>query len=278
MTTPTILLVDNGSTRAEAALNLRRLAADLSTRSGLRVHPVSLQHADRIAADQLEGIPAQTFSHFLETRLSRGERRFLALPLFFGPSRALSAFIPEQVARFETAYGPISFRLAPILCPLPEGEPRLASLLREQVTVASGTQTPRRVILVDHGSPLPSVTAVRRYLATELSHQFGPATDLQEAVMERRSGPEYDFNGELLESLLTRLAQADDTTSITLSLLFMSPGRHAGAGGDIETICERVRQDHPRLAISLSPLVGGHPLLTEILLDRLESALQAQTA
>ena len=241
MTTPTILLVDNGSSRAEAALNLRRLASDLSTRSGLQVHPVSLQHADQIAADQLEGIPAQTFSAFLETRLSRGERDFLALPLFFGPSRALSRFIPEQVARFETVYGPISFRQAPILCPLPEGEPRLASLLREQVITASGDQTPRRVILVDHGSPIPSVTAVRRYLADEMRRQFGPETDLQEAVMERREGPEYDFNGELLESLLTRLAQADDTTPITLSLLFMSPGRHAGAGGDIETICERVR-------------------------------------
>ena len=68
------------------------------------------------------------------------------------------------------------------------------------------------------------------------------------------------------------------STPITLSLLFMSPGRHAGVGGDIETICERVRQLHPRLAISLSPLVGGHPLLAEILLDRLDSTLQAQTA
>lgn len=272
MTTPTILLVDNGSSRAESALSLRRLAAELGSRSGIRVYPVSLQHAHKIAAGHLEGTPAQTFTPFMLERLSLGERDFIGLPLFFGPSRALSSFIPDQIKLFESAYGPIGFRMAPVLCPLPGGEPRLATLLYEQV-IAAVERAPARVILVDHGSPMPEVTGVRRYLADALRRLLDPAIDLQEAVMERREGAAYDFNGELLESLLTRIAQADDETPIALSLLFMSPGRHAGPGGDIEEICARVRQLHPHLQIAISPLVGEHPLLMEILLDRLGSSL-----
>ena len=91
--------------------------------------------------------------------------------------------------------------------------------------------------------------------------------------MERRQGADYDFNGELLEQVLERLAEADGQAAVALSLLFLSPGRHAGPGGDIVTICAGVRQRHPGLRIVLSELVGSHPDLTGILLDRLRTGL-----
>ena len=52
---PTMLLIDNGSSRPGSTLVLRRLAAALSERIGSEVHPVSLQHADKVAAADLGG-------------------------------------------------------------------------------------------------------------------------------------------------------------------------------------------------------------------------------
>lgn len=274
MTEPTILLTDNGSRRADAVLNLRRLAAGLSDAAGREVHAVSLQHADRIPPDSLGGTPAQTLASFLRHRLQQGERRFLLLPLFFGPSGALSAFVPEQARRLEAEFGTLELRQAPVLCPLPKGEPRLASILIDQLSKACGAAPSGRVILVDHGSPEPGVTAVRSYLADEMQARLGPDTELLQAVMERRQGADYDFNGELLKTLLGQIAEADDGSAVCISQLFLSPGRHAGPGGDIETICAAIRQRHPRLRIILSELVGSHPGLIGILLDRLREGLE----
>ncbi|MET0068239.1 MAG: cobalamin biosynthesis protein CbiX [Candidatus Thiodiazotropha sp.] len=268
MNSPTILLADNGSRRPESVLNLRHLAHSLSAAAGRSVLPVSLQHADKIPATELAGQPADTLPALLQRRLLQGEREFVILPLFFGPSRALTSFIPDQVQRLSESYGPFGVSVAEVLCPLPEGEPRLAEILRAQLPAQT-----QRVILVDHGSPIPSVTAVRRYLADVLAKHLGAQTTLHEAVMERRTGVQYDFNGGLLEDVLMSEGGRDARTPIDLSLLFLSPGRHAGPGGDIESICERVRQNFPNWSIRISGLVGDHPDLIPILMDRLDSVL-----
>ena len=91
--------------------------------------------------------------------------------------------------------------------------------------------------------------------------------------MERRPGPEYDFNGPLLQDLLEELARENELVNIAISMLFISPGRHAGKGGDIAGICDQAMQHHPGLTIHISPLVGDNPLLTDILLNRLQSTL-----
>lgn len=272
MTSPTILLIDNGSRRPESARNLRRLAARLGGDLGRTVHPVSLQHAHKIPVEDLDGLPADTFHPFMAQRLAAGDRRFILLPLFFGPSRALSAFIPQQQGKLADEYGEFELRLCPVLCPLPAGEPRLARILCHQLPPLERTGR-QRVILVDHGSPLPDVTAVRRYLAAEMRRMLGPEVELLEAVMERRAGAEYDFNGQLLEEVLQQAGEEDDSDPVAVSQLFLSPGRHAGSGGDIETICGRVAEAHPGWRILTSGLIGEHEGLIDILRDRLESAL-----
>ena len=271
MTNPTLLLVDNGSSRAESALNLRRLARRLSQQTGREIHPVSLQHANKIAPEELEGVAADTFHAFMAQRLNQGERSFLVLPLFFGPSRALSSFIPDEINRLQAEFGEFELNQAPVICPLPEGEPDLAQILYDQLS--SAIDSHRRVILVDHGSPMPEVTAVRRYLADQLRGLLGPDVTLAEAVMERRKGSDYDFNGELLQQVLSRMAAEDDRSPIALSLLFISPGRHAGSGGDIEAICRRVTTQYPQLPIEIGGLVGEHEGLIPILQQRLNAVL-----
>ena len=272
MTSDTILLVDNGSSRPASTHHLRRLARQLGDELGRPVHPVSLQHAHKIPPEALDGVPANTFVPFMADRLSQGERHFIVLPLFFGPSRALTAFIPEQRKLLAAEHGEFELRLCPELCPLPEGEPRLAQILCDQLPPI-GRGGHQRVILVDHGSPIPSVTAVRRYLADEMRRILGPGIPLLEAVMERREGADYDFNGDLLEQVLRQAGAEDDRHPLALSLLFMSPGRHAGHGGDIETICRRVADDHPGWRILTSGLIGEHDGLIPILRDRFAEAL-----
>ncbi|MCG6986063.1 MAG: cobalamin biosynthesis protein CbiX [Thiocapsa sp.] len=275
-----ILLIDNGSKQAEATISLRRIALALGDRLGEAVHPVSLLHADTVPADALEGRPAETFEPLLRRRLAQGVRDFLLVPLFFGPTRAIKVFVPERIAALQAGYGPFAVRLARELCPLPEGEPGLVEILLDhigQVATAQGIE-PRRVLLVDHGSPAPAVTAVRRWLGERLAWRLGPGTQLEEAAMERRGGTEYDFNGDLLEDRLDALASLDPSTPVILSMLFLSPGRHAGPGGDIAEICGRIERLHPSFRIYPSPLVGGHPRLVHILADRVAEMENARPA
>ena len=268
---PATLLLDNGSSRPESTLALRRLARALGERSGRPVHPVSLQHADQVPPDALGGHGADTLEPWLRRALAAGRRDFLLIPLWFGPSRALTRFIPELTAQLRREQGPFQLRCTPELCPLPDGEPRLVEILLGHIqgTAAALGLAPRRLVLVDHGSPIPAVTAVRTWLAARLRERLGPGAQLHEAVMERRPGPDYDFNGDLLEGVLHRLAAADPTGPVILPLLFLSPGRHAGPGGDLGAICARVESAVPGFRVYPTALVGAHPGLIDLLAGRI---------
>jgi sirohydrochlorin ferrochelatase len=269
----TILLVDNGSTRKESTLNLRRLARELGSRIGREVHPVSLMHSDKIPASELDNQPAQTFETFMRQRLGKGEREFIILPLFFGKSRALTRFIPDQVAALKKEFATFTVKVAEALCPLPKGESRLTGILFDNVTSTARAEgiAMDHVILVDHGSPIPEVTAVREFIASQLQEQLGPDIGFSQAVMERRAGREYDFNGDLLEDALSDLARRNASQTIILAMMFFSPGRHAGPGGDIEDIYRRIETEHPGLRVYPTPLIGTHPGLIDILQSRLEA-------
>ena len=275
MSGPVIILLDNGSRRAPATLSLRAIAAELAAACGRQVYAVSLRHSDAVPAGQLGGVRAQILEGFLRACLGQGQREFVLLPLFFGMSRALTSAVPELVAALVEEFGPFDLRIAEVLSPLPQGEPLLADILADNVRRAStgmgaGVDS---VILVDHGSPVPEVTAVRSRLAAMLGERLDPGLQVDQAVMERRPGAEYDFNGELLEKKLDFCTSAGGAAVVVLAMLFISPGRHAGPGGDIEAICAEAQMRNPGLQLGISPLIGGHPLLIDILKARLEEVL-----
>ncbi len=284
---PIILLVDNGSIKTNATLQLKKIAKQLSERVHQKINPVSLQHADVVLAS------------FLREQLEQGHRDFIILPLFFGNRRVLTKFIPDVQAELEEAFGSFKLKIADTLFPLPQSDTRLADIIFDNIQIVAqrssfskhssaepiehtppllhddvkvgGCASLKNIVLVDHGSPSPQITAVRNAVADHLQAKLGNVK-LEQAVMERREGKQYDFNGELLEDWLMAKAEqgmSGEESSAIVALLFSLPGRHAGEGGDIATICESVMQRYPNFKIGISPLVGEHPLLLEILADRL---------
>lgn len=275
----TILLVDNGSTRANAAAQLRHLAESLGNKTGKKINAVSLKHSDRVSTDEvknkLSGIPARVFRDFMTEHLSAGQRNFILIPLFFGNSRALSSFVPDEKAELESEFGAFDIKMTEVLYPLPDGESLLVDILYEHALTSTKGSTKdalKNLVLVDHGSPLPAVNAVRQHIAKALNAKFPDEINVAQTAMERREGKEYDFNGELLEHYLNRIAESGETHA-TVLLLFLLAGTHAGEGGDIEQICDVVMKQHPDFKVSISPLISQNKKLVDCLEQRLSMIL-----
>jgi len=268
-------ICDNGSVRPHATLQLRRLAQQLSQKAGIDIHPVSFQHANRIAAEALNGEPAQLFRDFMSQQLMEGQREFILLPLFFGYSKALTSFVPDEVALLQEKFGAFSLKIANVIYPLPDGEQVLTTIIYEHcLNTAKKQNLPlKNLVLVDHGSPNPLVTDSRKHLAKTVQEKLPSNVPLEQAVMERREGSKYDFNGELLKDWLTNKAKNGETSAIVV-LMFFLPGRHAGVGGDIVDICDEVMSRHPEFQIAISPLITEHDGFVDILEKRLASCVQ----
>ena len=270
---PSTLLVDNGSIEPAATLALRELAAKLSRRLGHTVEPVSLLHSSNIDPKLLGGQPAEILLPALEQRMAAGQNDFVLLPLFFGPSLALTVYVPENLSRLRVKYPAGNVRVAPPLHA--NGDERLARILADQVQVELEVPNsfpldsagPIRVALVDHGSPVPKVTAVRNELAGQLTALLGSrVVAVAPCSMERRPEPVYDFSGPLLADLLATPPWS--TSRVIVAMQFLLPGRHAGLKGDVADICRTAQASHPGLSTRVTGLVGEHPLLIEILADR----------
>ena len=272
---PCTLLVDNGSHRAQSTLNLRKVAAALTDAVGHPVHPVSLLHSTKVDPAELGGEPARIFEPFLKAqREAHGTHSFLVVPLFFGHSAAIYEYLPQRVAEMRENWPELEVRIAPCLVDLDDpGNTGVAEILAQIVRekIASEGLDHPAVTLVDHGTPRIAVNRVRNFLADQLREQLGTDASLVKASsMERREGDEYAFNEPLLETLLGSEGFDRD---VILSMLFISPGRHAGPGGDIAEICEEAEKARPGLRTFMSDLFATHPGAVELLAKRFAEGL-----
>lgn len=278
---PDIYLIDNGSLRPSATLGLRQIAARLSKRTGLLIKPVSLLHSHKIDSEELEGEPATILKRMLRQAIAEGKRDFLLLPLFLGPSRAISDYIPEVLAAVQPDKEDLRVVVADPVCGSSVDQPdqRLAEILKDQV-VALGNElssSSLAVALVDHGTPAPEVNQLRNAVAAGLGILLQDhAVGVTAASMERREGPDYAFNEPLLENLNSRLPKMAET--LLVAMFFLLPGRHAGEGGDVEDICQELVSKKSFQHVLTTGLIGDHPLLLEILTDRLMEALSSVRA
>lgn len=268
---PTVFLIDNGSLRPQATFALRALAGQLSTRVGYSVEPVSLLHSHKVDASALGGEPATIVRRRLRECVEAGERSFIMLPLFLGPSSAIRDYLPELIEEARQLAPDLSVRIADPLIggdvQLPDA--RLAQILADHVraVLARNEMKSPTVALVDHGTPVQSVNIVRNAVAKQLSALLsGTVSEVIASSMERRDGPEYAFNEPLLERIDTVAKSRGDCI---VAMFFLLPGRHAGEGGDVVEICDGLRERGAFEAVHVTPLLGEHPLLLEILEDRL---------
>jgi hypothetical protein len=267
-------LFDNGSFRADSTRSLRRLAGRLAARLGHPVRAVSLLHSTRVPAKELDGEAAQLLEPALDAWFADNPRgRALLLPLFFGPSGALTEYVPERLASLRARHPEARAVLAEALV-VPEEEPvELAAALADRVraTAAERGWARPRVILCDHGTPQRAVSAVRDRLGSYLACALhGEVEAVAVASMERREGAEYDFNEPLLA---TRLAAAPfESGEVVVALQFLSPGRHAGPGGDVAEICAAAEAEAHgagrELRCAMTATLADDPRVDEVLARR----------
>jgi sirohydrochlorin ferrochelatase len=267
---PYCLLFDNGSLRPEATLNLRMIASRLQAEIGVEVQPVSLLHSGAIPAGDLNGTPAQLLEPAIESCLVSGVPEIILLPLFFGPSDAISVHLPRTIGRLCRSHPGQTVRLGRCLVdPADTDDFRIASILAgnvRAVIAAQGLQRPP-VVLVDHGSPQRAVIAVRDFLAGQLATLLaGETGQLIAASMERRPGAEYNYCDPLLSAALRKPGFCRGT--VVVAQQFLSPGRHAGAGGDISRICHTAENECSELRVYPTSLIGADPGLIPVLCDR----------
>lgn len=260
MVSKRILLVDNGSYEPGATLALRGLAKSVSTLIGETVHPVSTMHSTKIDPTLLGGQPAVIFDQAVQQAKADDIDELVVLPLFIGPSRAITEYLPKVFADAQ----PGSMKLS-IHEPLfgTDGD-ELTSMLADNLRETGWTKGSGTVLLCDHGSPIPEVTACRDALAAALRAELDlKPEELIACSMERREGAEYDFNEPLLEHAL-QSAKGD----AVILMLFLLPGRHAGPDGDVATIAK----EHAPAGLrwKLSPLLGTHFSLPSLLTMRHE--------
>lgn len=266
-----IVLLDNGSLKPEAVFSLRRIARDLGARIGREVEPVSLLHSSKIPAGKLDGVAAQTWRRFLKARLADGSQRIRVAPLFFGPSLAIVDYLPKVTGEMLGGDRSLEVEIgAPLAGDGPVADVAVAAMLADLLLrgplEAAGGRT--RVILVDHGSPAREVAACRDQVAAQLGTLLGAkAEGVIAASMERREGEEYAFNEPLLHGALEQ-AREQGAERVALALMFFSPGRHAGPGGDIARIVAESRFARQGGRVDFAPLAGESPLLIDLLARR----------
>ncbi|MGC6423749.1 MAG: sirohydrochlorin chelatase [Lentimonas sp.] len=267
---PKIFLVDNGSLRPQATFILRELATKLSVVIGHAVEPVSLLHSHKIPAEKTGGKPATIVRRRLRECAAAGDRHFIILPLFLGPSLAIKDYLPELVEEARQIASDIQVQIAPPLAGLDVDapDPRLAQILADHVRafVESENLAKPTVALVDHGTPIRSVNQVRNAVAKQLADQLAEETaEVFACSMERREGEDYAFNDPLLENLS---GAPSGGQNLVVAMFFLLPGRHAGEGGDVAEICEGLIERGAYDSIGITPLLGEHPVLVDILADR----------
>ena len=273
MNSPIYLLVDNGSLEAGSTLNLRNAARLIERAAKVPIYPVSLLHSSKVEPEKLAGVPALTMDVFLRGAIGQSSNELRVVPFFFGPSRALTEWLPGKLEEWKSDKNGRSYRILGSL--YDAGDNRLALALEElslQVMQREGLSFPF-LSLVDHGTPVLDVHRVREEVGAELKIRMnGRISGFATCSMERREGEEYDFNEPLLENLLAGIKGKFE--EVLVAQLFLSPGRHAGEGGDLDAICSSFTDGSSIRRIFRTELLGDHPLVMKIILERIREDLE----
>jgi sulfite reductase (NADPH) hemoprotein beta-component len=258
----TIVLIDNGSLEPAATFNLRTVATQLSAAVGVHVHPISWKHSDRISLAALDGdAAAWTLLPWMAAQLAAGERDFVFIPFFISAQGAIGSALRQDLEKLQTPDTPFRFTFTASLAST-DAIPRIvAARIRQTIDTAGLTLTPPPVIVVDHGGPSPLSAALRNQIADMVRLLLG--STVGPVVAASMEGDEHPHNHPVLADQLR--APGFNSGPVIIALLFLSPGRHAGPGGDIAQICGAAELENPALRCDLTELIGTHPFAADAL-------------
>ena len=165
-----IFLVDNGSYEPTATLALRGLAQEVGKLIEQPVLPVSTMHSTKIDPALLGGVPAVIFEHAVQQAKLDGIEEIVVLPLFIGPSRAITEYLPKVFADAQPGTMKLAIRE-------PLFGPELVNMLSDNLKSTGWTKGSGTVLLCDHGSPIPEVTRCRNLFSVALRNQLGLKDD-----------------------------------------------------------------------------------------------------
>jgi hypothetical protein len=250
----TIALIDNGSIEAAAHLNLRRVAAELSTRTGRPVEAVSWKHSDRISAAALSGHPAQVLRPWLAAKTSGGERQFLFVPFFVSAQGAIGSALRRDLEECSREFGGFTFKFVAGLAERDAIVPIVVARVREAIARHSLHQP--ALIVVDHGGPSPASATLRNELARRIGSAL--SAEVSSSTAASMEGDDHAHNRPLLAEALKAAATR---RAIVVAPLFLSPGRHAGPGGDLAVIAQEAFAGLEGAIPSchFTDLIGTHP-------------------
>ncbi len=264
----TVVLIDNGSLEPAATLNLRTVAAQISIAVGVRVHPVSWKHSDRISLAALDGdAAAWTLLPWMAAQLAAGERDFIFIPFFISAQGAIGSALRQDLEKLQTPATPFTFTFTASLADS-DVIPKIVANRIRQILDAGALITPP-VIVVDHGGPSPTSAALRNQITDVVRLLL--ADNVGTVVSASMEGAEHPHNQPLLADQLR--APGFNSSAVIVALLFLSPGRHAGPGGDIAQICGAAETENSALRCDLTDLVGTHPYAVDALIAALRHTL-----
>jgi sirohydrochlorin ferrochelatase len=268
----TIALVDNGSLEPAAHRNLRALAAALSERVGVPVHPVSWKHSNRIRADLLDGHPAWTLTPWVSAQVDRGERELVFIPFFVSAQGAIGSALRQDLEHLQSALGSFRFAFTGGLAAHRTLVRIVVDRIRETIALSRLQQPP--VIIVDHGGPSEASAALRNAVAAEVAHEL--RAEIGALTAASLEGEAYAHNRPLFVDALA--SPGFDRGDVVVAPLFLAPGRHAGPKGDLAEIAAEAEDRSAPLRCHFTPLVGNHPLVLDVLADALSTTLSTFNA
>jgi sirohydrochlorin ferrochelatase len=253
-----VALIDNGSLEPAVHRNLRAMAAELSTRTRVKVRAVSWKHSDAIPHSEPSDDHAWTLGPFLRAMFALGQREFVFVPFFISPQGAIGSALFRDLVNLQRELGTFDFTFADGLAATGLIPTIVAQRVRTCITARQLARP--TVVVVDHGGPSPESAALRDQLTSEIRTALnGEVGRVIAASMEGAHPP-------LLADTLRGEALAGD--HVIVAPLFLSPGRHAGPEGDLAQIC---RSSHPQTY--LTDLVGTHPFVVDALAGALRTTL-----
>lgn len=180
------IVLNTGSLRPEPFLDLRKICFQLSslsmdTAAGeyARFIPASCRHSNKIDPSLLHGVPAETLNMALKRAMKEGFTEIHIIPMFFGPSKTLETFVPEQVNRIISELDAVDVEVHISSAMVTESDNSVARILMDKINMLPIRQnnqciTPEaRVFVIDHGTPSPSVHLCREIVGNQLREMLG---------------------------------------------------------------------------------------------------------